>query len=671
MTDLVLESPRITSVKTSINLKEAPANMYEFFLNGYTEDNIRKLIDNLRMSFDLWDKAYNMYRTSRAIDEIRYDDVSVLFTDVLGNQFVYSYLKDKIYLYRPEVEPYIDINKGLSISQFLDLARDDFSAFMRTSYGKKYVTEEAIMLEGIKQFFGYGHAYRIFIDGRNAKNSKRYAIDKDMYALIDALDDYKDSVIDKREFSNIINHPNTIVEIYDNHKLGHRDALRRMEVDENALIERRVTSLVDIMNSEGMTPDLDTVYRDYIKCKSFKAMVKAAKPRLDAYLKKNPLIKAAYVLKYDDFDDFLTLEQIYNLPLLCISEYSNYSYVATFDLAKFKRAFMASINTRFQKFNNSDIVDKFLSHIDYLLDMFESCDSYHIWHFYGTMRPLTEEEVRNNCKGLCAIRATTYPAMKDTVFSAPPPEPQSANYLRNVHNVLYEYMTGYPFDVLESDMLKYNLDVELGNMREVSEKKNFTDKEIDELIQSNIDEDMMDEWLTEASLEATMYYVAMERDLGRKISHAVKGGIETVSKGVDRAKRAADTVVGPIMAKAKDVINAYQKDEEEDTREAVITDSSFVKLRNFFKQTALPTILTYYALGPAMAIVAFIAKQATKTSEDKTRDAVVRELEMELKLTREKIEDARRKDDDKAKYELMRLESNIENNIAKIKYGHN
>jgi hypothetical protein len=125
------------------------------------------------------------------------------------------------------------------------------------------------------------------------------------------------------------------------------------------------------------------------------------------------------------------------------------------------------------------------------------------------------------------------------------------------------------------------------------------------------------------------------------------------------------------MAKAKDVINAYQKDEEEDTREAVITDSSFVKLRNFFKQTALPTVLTYYALGPAMAIVAFIAKQVTKTSEDKTRDAVVRELEMELKLTREKIEDARRKDDDKAKYELMRLESNIENNRAKIKYGHN
>jgi hypothetical protein len=670
MTDLVLESPRITSVKTKVDLKEVPANMYEYFYNGYTEDDIKTLIDNLRMSFDLWDKAYNMYRSSRAIDEIRYGDVSVLFTDVLDNQFIYSFAKNKIFLYQPEKDPYIDINKGISIAQFIEIARSDFNAFMRTNYGKKYVTEEAVLTEGIKQFFGYGHAYRIFIDGRGAKNSKRYAIDKDMYALIDALDDYKDGVIDKREFNNIINHPNTIVEIYDNHKLGHRDALRRMEVNPNALIETRTTSLVDIMQSEGMTPSLDTVYDEYLTCKSFKNMVKTAKPRLDAYLKKNPHIKAAYVLKYDDFDDFLTLDQMYNLPLLSISEYSNYSYMATFDLAKFKRAYMASINTRFQKFNNSDILDRFLSHIDYLLDMFESCDPTHRWHFYGTMRPLTEAEVREQCKGLCCIRATTYPAMKDTVFAAPPPEPEAKSYLKNVNSALYEYMTGYPIDVLESDMLKYNLDVELGNIRGIEEKKEFTDNEIEEMIQSHIDTQMMDEFLTEESLEATMYYVSLERDLGRKVSHAVKDGIETAGKVVDRTKRALDTVVGPIMDKTKSLINDFQKSEEEDIREEVITDSTFVKLRNFFKMTALPTVLTYYALGPAMAIIAFIAKQALKTDEKKTRDAVIRELEVELKLTREKIEDARRKDDDKGKYELMRLESKIEDNIAKIKYGH-
>ena len=634
MTDLVLESPRISSTQPVIYTDRAPVNMYEYFLNGYKESDVRKLIDNLQMSFELWDKSCNLYKASSSLAELSAGDISVLFEDVLGNQFIYSHAKEKIYLYKPNEEPYVDIHKGLTISQFLELARDDFNALMRTNYGRKYVTEESVMLEGIKQFFGYGHAYRIFIDGRKAKGSKRYAIDKDTYAIVDALDDYKDGFIDKREFNNIINHPNTIVEIYDNHKLGRRDPLRRMPVDASALIETRTTSLADIMESEGMTPSLDEIYRDYMRAKSFKQMVKNAKPRLEAYLKKNPLIKAAYVLKYDDFDDFLTLEQMYNLPLLAISEYSNYSYVATFDLAKFKRAFIASINNRFQKFNNSDVVDKFLSHIDYLMDMFESCDSTHTWHFYGSMHPLTEEDVRNNCKGMCAIIATTYPAMKDTVFAAPPPEPQAKSYLANVNNVLYEYMTGYKFDVLESDMLKYNLDVALGNtVRGVEERKEPSPKEIEDLIQARIDAQMMDEFLTESSVEATMYY-------------------------------------GPIMDKTKALIDGIKKDQEEDTREEVITDSAFVKLRNFFKQTALPAAVMWYALGPALAIVGFITMKALKTDEKKTRDAVIRELETELKLTREKIEDARRKDDDKAKYELMRLESKIEDNIAKIKFGH-
>ena len=361
---------------------------------------------------------------------------------------------------------------------------------------------------------------------------------------------------------------------------------------------------------------------------------------------------------------------VYNLPLLAISEYSNYSYVATFDVAKYKRAYMASINTRFQKFNNSDIVDRFLSHIDYLLDMFESCDPTHTWHFYGTMKPLTEAEVRNDCKGLCAIKATTYPATKDTVFAAPPPEPEAKNYLHNINKVMYEYMTGYPFDVLEEDTLKYNLDVELGNTeRDVSEAKDFSDAEIEEMIQSRIDSQTMDEFLTEESLTATMYYVAQERDLGRKIAHTVRSGAEAVAKGADRAKRAVQSVVGPVMDKTKALIDSIQKSNREDTREEIITDSDFVKLRNFFKMTALPTAIMYYALGPALAIVGFLVMRAKRDDNKRTRDAIVRELETELKLTREKIEDARRKDDDKAKYELMRLESKLEDEIANIKYG--
>ena len=676
MTDIVLESPRISSTQTVIYTDRVPTNMYEYFLNGYKEADIRKLISNIQMSFELWDKACNLYKASSALSELSSGDVAVLFEDLVGNQFIYSFAKDKVYYYHPNEEPYIDIHKGMTIQQFLELAREDFNALMRTNYGKKYITEESVMLEGIRQFFGHGHAYRIFIDGRNAKNSKRYAIDKDSFAIIDALDDFKDSLIDKTEFDRIITHPNTIAEIYNNSSLGSRDALRRMEVKSDALIEQKTISLVDLMKAEGMTPSIEDIYRDYVKAKSFKLMIGMARPRLEAYLKKAPLMKSAYVLKYDDFDDFLTLDQIYNLPLLAISEYSNYSYVATFSLDKFKRAYIASISNRFQKFTNSDIVDKFLANIDYLLDMFESCDRTHTWHFYGSMKPMTESEVRENCKGLCAIRATTYPAMKDTVFKAPPSEPQAQEYLKNVHKALYEYMTGYPIDVLESDMLKYDLDVEFGNIRGIEEKKEFTDTEINNLIFGDLNDDddideqfLRDGLLTEEQMFATMHYVALERDLGRKIGHTVRSGLEKVAKGVDRTKRAVQTVVGPIMDKTKALIDGIKKDTEEDDREAVITDSSFAKLRNFFKQTCLPTAITYYALGPALAVISFIVFQARR-NEGKSRDRVVRELEMELKLTREKIEDARRKDDDKAKYELMRLESRIEDNIAEIKYGH-
>ena len=44
-------------------------------------------------------------------------------------------------------------------------------------------------------------------------------------------------------------------------------------------------------------------------------------------------------------------------------------------------------------------------------------------------------------------------------------------------------------------------------------------------------------------------------------------------------------------------------------------------------------------------------------------------LEEELEVVKEKIEDAKRKDDNKAKYDLMRIEHKLENDLARIKYN--
>ena len=47
---------------------------------------------------------------------------------------------------------------------------------------------------------------------------------------------------------------------------------------------------------------------------------------------------------------------------------------------------------------------------------------------------------------------------------------------------------------------------------------------------------------------------------------------------------------------------------------------------------------------------------------------MIRELETELKLTREKIEDAKSDNDRSKKYELMRIESKLEDELARVKY---
>ena len=64
-----------------------------------------------------------------------------------------------------------------------------------------------------------------------------------------------------------------------------------------------------------------------------------------------------------------------------------------------------------------------------------------------------------------------------------------------------------------------------------------------------------------------------------------------------------------------------------------------------------------------------MVSRALKSDDKKTRDKVVRELEEELKITREKIEDSRSDGNKQAKYALMRLESKLEKQIAEVKYG--
>ena len=174
---------------------------------------------------------------------------------------------------------------------------------------------------------------------------------------------------------------------------------------------------------------------------------------------------------------------------------------------------------------------------------------------------------------------------------------------------------------------------------------------------------------------------------------ATKGLVHTVGTKFREAKTAIAKSDNPII---RQFIKWYEwainYDNEEDKREAVITGSAFIRIRRIFGK-----YLLYYTLRPAIiaalpggvmfkllvGLVTWVAATwdwlgkeiaaPVLTNSDpayeRARNRVVQELELELKMTREKIEDARSANNVKAKYELMRVENKIEGEIARIKYG--
>ena len=162
-------------------------------------------------------------------------------------------------------------------------------------------------------------------------------------------------------------------------------------------------------------------------------------------------------------------------------------------------------------------------------------------------------------------------------------------------------------------------------------------------------------------------------------------------------RRTANTVkqtINPIGQQLMNAVDNIAKWDAEKDREMVLSDNIILKLRHLFKK-----ILTYavakpfiFALIPGgfcglllkivMGVVLFFKKWSDILLTAKgvvvghggdlaprAKQKLIQELELELKMTREKIDDAKAAGDKKAKYELMRVENKIEMELGRVKYG--
>ena len=87
-------------------------------------------------------------------------------------------------------------------------------------------------------------------------------------------------------------------------------------------------------------------------------------------------------------------------------------------------------------------------------------------------------------------------------------------------------------------------------------------------------------------------------------------------------------------------------------------------------KTLIPSISLGPLISVAITIIIALGKFALdKKADERERKRVLTELETELKIVREKIEDAKGDNARKQKYELMRLEASLEKEVTRIKYG--
>ena len=184
-----------------------------------------------------------------------------------------------------------------------------------------------------------------------------------------------------------------------------------------------------------------------------------------------------------------------------------------------------------------------------------------------------------------------------------------------------------------------------------------------------------------------VYDVNTVSRLTGKPREVVAGAKYAVKAGADKVYNA----MKPMVDKLKYLVDSLIGDRA--TKEEVITGSYFLRVRRIFIKLILvykSTILSnavlamlgpHWILASLIRIVLWISRM--KFYGGAIRDTIsndnidtehiamskrcIGELEEELKITREKIEDARSSGDQKAKYELMRLESKIEQEIVRLR----
>ena len=277
-------------------------------------------------------------------------------------------------------------------------------------------------------------------------------------------------------------------------------------------------------------------------------------------------------------------------------------------------------------------------------------------------------------------------------------------YINNEINCLREAIEyKQDHDKLMMDVM-FNYDKSVKLFDTMVESIFFKDDEID--IDKMYNLVMLTEALCdyEETLEASSRIITkgtekVTRSIGNK--SAKSSGMSASDSKIGQIKRGArvidDRASGAINKKLDDIINFTQ----EQKREEILTGRNTVKLSKCLKTVigimagaqgvklvgklagkSVANKLGGGAIGKvagaaasplttlAITIIGLLVAHAlSKRTKEREKKRIMLELQTELKIVKEKIEDAKGENKKQEKYELMRIESQLEKEILRIKHG--
>lgn len=165
-----------------------------------------------------------------------------------------------------------------------------------------------------------------------------------------------------------------------------------------------------------------------------------------------------------------------------------------------------------------------------------------------------------------------------------------------------------------------------------------------------------------ASGQSKMNKAAVKLDENsKKAAKAVRSKATDAKKTGTIVKRA----VGRGTSLITDTMDKMSRANKEERMEAILTGGMRKRVSSILR-TAIMTGAVG-AINPALGLVTLLTSATLrKSSDDRLKREVRSEYESELKLVREKIRDAEAAGDRKKKYQLMRIENNLEQNIERI-----